>query len=262
MQVITSKDNDVVKSIKKLKEKKFRDEKNQYVVEGIKLVAEAIEEDTDIDSVVVCEDCVNDGTIDKKLLYEIAKYKCIYVTEKIFDTLSDVSNPQGIMAVVNRNADNKEIDYSQDFIVALDGIQDPGNLGTILRTVDSAGLNQIILSKETADSFNPKVVRSTMGGIFRVNAVKSENLAETLKDLQNHGFEIVVTSLDTDNSIYDIEYNKKVIVIGNEANGVSNEIQDMADRKVKIPMLGKTESLNASVAAGIMIYEYVREKIQ
>lgn len=262
MQVITSKDNEVVKSIKKLKEKKFRDEKNQYVVEGIKIVAEAIEENANIDSVVVCEDCVNDGTIDKKLLYEIAKYKCIYVTEKIFDTLSDVSNPQGIMAVINRNEKNNSIDYSQDFIVVLDGIQDPGNLGTILRTVDSAGLNQIILSKETADSFNPKVVRSTMGGIFRVNPIKSENLIETLKDLQNHGFEIVVTSLDTNNSIYDIDYHKKAIVIGNEANGVSKEVQEMADKKVIIPMIGKTESLNASVAAGIMIYEYVRGKIK
>ena len=262
MQVITSKDNEVVKSIKKLKEKKFRDEKNQYVVEGIKLVAEAIEEDINIDSVVVCEDCVNDGTIDKKLLYEIAKYKCIYVTEKIFDTLSDVSNPQGIMAVVNRNDNKNCIDYNQDFIVVLDGIQDPGNLGTILRTVDSAGLNQIILSKETADSYNPKVVRSTMGGIFRVNAIKSDNLIETLKDMQKHGFEVVVTSLDTDNSVYDINYNKKVIVIGNEANGVSKEVQEIADKKVKIPMIGKTESLNASVAAGIMIYEYVRSKVK
>lgn len=262
MQVITSKDNEVVKSIKKLKEKKFRDEKNQYVVEGIKLVAEAIEEDINIDSVVVCEDCVNDGTIDKKLLYEIAKYKCIYVTEKIFDTLSDVSNPQGIMAVVNRNDNKNSIDYNQDFIVVLDGIQDPGNLGTILRTVDSAGLNQIILSKETADSYNPKVVRSTMGGIFRVNAIKSDNLIETLKDMQKHGFEVVVTSLDTDNSVYDINYNKKVIVIGNEANGVSKEVQEIADKKVKIPMIGKTESLNASVAAGIMIYEYVRSKVK
>ena len=262
MQVITSKDNEVVKGIKTLKEKKFRDEKNQYVVEGIKLVAEAIEEDINIDSVVVCEDCVNDGTIDKKLLYEIAKYKCIYVTEKIFDTLSDVSNPQGIMAVVNRNDNKNCIDYNQDFIVVLDGIQDPGNLGTILRTVDSAGLNQIILSKETADSYNPKVVRSTMGGIFRVNAIKSDNLIETLKDMQKHGFEVVVTSLDTDNSVYDINYNKKVIVIGNEANGVSKEVQEIADKKVKIPMIGKTESLNASVAAGIMIYEYVRSKVK
>ena len=262
MQVITSKDNEVIKSIKKLKEKKFRDENNQFIVEGIKLVAEAIEENVDIDSVVVCEDCVNDNSIDKKLMYEIAKYKCIYVTEKIFGTLTDVSNPQGIMAVINRKRVNNDIDYSQDFIVVLDGIQDPGNLGTILRTVDAAGLNQIILSKETADSFNPKVVRSTMGGIFRVNVVKSENIVETLERLKEKGFDIVVTSLDTSDSIYNINYHKKVIVIGNEANGVSKEVQDLANRKVKIPMLGKTESLNASVAAGIMIYEYVRGKVK
>lgn len=262
MQVITSKDNEIVKNIKKLKEKKFRDEKNQFIVEGIKLVAEAIEENSNIDSVVVCEDCVNDGSIDKKLLYEIARFKCVYVTEKIFDTLTDVSNPQGILAVINRKNANANIDYSQDFIVVLDGIQDPGNLGTILRTVDAAGLNQIILSKETADSFNPKVVRSTMGGIFRVNVIKSENLVETLKEIQEHKFDIVVTSLDARNSVYDIDYNKKVIVIGNEANGVSKEVQDLADKKVKIPMIGKTESLNASVAAGIMIYEYVRGKVK
>ena len=130
-----------------------------------------------------------------------------------------------------------------------------------MRTIDAAGLNQVIISKETADSFNPKVVRSTMGGIFRVNVIKSENLIETLKNMKSHGFEVVVTSLDTDNSVYDINYNKKVIVIGNEANGVSKPVQDVADKKVKIPMLGKTESLNASVAAGIMIYEYVRSKI-
>lgn len=262
MQIITSKDNEFVKNIKKLKEKKYRDENNQFIVEGIKLVAEAIEEQADIDCVVVCEDCINEGLIDKKLLYEIAKFKCIYVTEKIFNTLTDVTSPQGILAVINRKDNNANIDYNQDFIVVLDGIQDPGNLGTILRTVDAAGLNQIVLSKETADTFNPKVVRSTMGGIFRVNIIKPDNLVETLKNLKKRGFEVVVTSLDTDNSVYDINYNKKVIVIGNEANGVSKKIQDLADEKVKIPMLGKTESLNAGVAAGIMIYEYVRDKVK
>lgn len=262
MQIITSKDNEFVKNIKKLKEKKYRDENNQFIVEGIKLVAEAIEEQADIDCVVVCEDCINEGLIDKKLLYEIAKFKCIYVTEKIFNTLTDVTSPQGILAVINRKDNNANIDYNQDFIVVLDGIQDPGNLGTILRTVDAAGLNQIVLSKETADTFNPKVVRSTMGGIFRVNIIKPDNLVETLKNLKKRGFEVVVTSLDTDNSVYDINYNKKVIVIGNEANGVSKKIQDLADKKVKIPMLGKTESLNAGVAAGIMIYEYVRDKVK
>lgn len=262
MQVITSKDNELVKNIKKLKEKKYRDLNNQFIVEGIKIVAEAIEENADIDCIVICEDCVNDGSIDKKILYEIAKFKCIYVTEKIFDTLTDVTNPQGILAVINRKNTETNIDYTADFIVVLDGIQDPGNLGTILRTVDSANLKQIIVSKETADSYNPKVVRSTMGGIFRVNIIKSDNLAEQLKQMQKHGFEVVVTSLDTNNSIYDINYNKKVVVIGNESNGVSKEIQELADKKVIIPMLGKTESLNAGVAAGIMIYEYVRANVK
>ena len=195
-------------------------------------------------------------------MYEIAKYECIYVTESIFKTLSDVSTPQGIMAIIGRNAKELEIDYTQDIIVALDDIQDPGNLGTILRTVDSIGLNQILVSKGTTDSYNPKVVRSTMGAIFRVKIIECENLEQTLKEVKKHKFQILVTSLQTENSIYDIKYNKKAIVIGNEANGVEQTIQKMADIKVKIPMLGKTESLNASVATGIVLYEYVRQKIK
>ena len=154
------------------------------------------------------------------------------------------------------------LDYNQDIIVALDDIQDPGNLGTILRTVDSIGLKQILVSKGTADSYNPKVVRSTMGAIFRVKIIECEKLSETLKQVKAHKYQVLATSLKTKNSIYDIDYNKKVIVIGNEANGVSEEILKLADIKVKIPMLGKTESLDASVATGIMLYEYVRQKIK
>ena len=128
-------------------------------------------------------------------------------------------------------------------------------------TADSANLKQIILSSDSADPYNPKVVRSTMGAIFRMNIITTDNLAKTLQMIKKHKFEVVATSLDTDKSVYDIKYNKKVIIIGNETKGVSKEIQDLADQRVKIPMLGKTESLNASVAASIMIYEYVREKL-
>lgn len=262
MQVITSKDNEIVKSVRRLKEKKYRDLENKFLVEGIKMVEEAIlEENTKINLIVICEECINDGSLSKELLYKIAKHNCIYVTEKVFNLLSDVKTPQGILAVIEKNNVNTNIDYSQDIIIALDDIQDPGNLGTILRTVDSANLNQIIISKNSADCYNPKVVRSTMGAIFRVNIIETDNLEETLKQAQKNNFEVVVTALDTKNSIYDIEYKNKVIVIGNEANGVSKKVQDLAEKKVKIPMLGKTESLNASVAASIMIYEYVRGKI-
>ena len=268
MQVISSKENELIKHIKKLKDKKYRDINNEYIIEGIKLIEEAINENAKIKQIVICDDCEKTSSIPKELMYEIAKQECIYVTSKLFENLTDVTNPQGILAIVEKNTiktkpeeEKQEIDYSQDIIVALDNIQDPGNLGTILRTVDSVGLNQIIVSKGTADCYNPKVVRSTMGAIFRIKIIECDNLKHTLEEIQKNKFEIVVTSLQTKNSIYDVKYNKKVIVIGNEANGVEKEIQKMADKKVKIPMLGKTESLNASVATGIMLYEYVRQKL-
>ena len=169
-------------------------------------------------------------------------------------------NPQGILAVIKKSKENT-LKYEEDIIVAIDDIQDPGNLGTILRTVDSIGLKQLVVSKGTADAYNPKVVRSTMGAIFRVKVIEVENLKETIETIRKNNYKLLVTSLQTDDSIYDIDYNKKIIVIGNEANGVSKEIQNMADQKIKIPMLGKTESLNASVATGIILYEYVRQKL-
>lgn len=261
MQRISSKDNEFIKHIKKLKDKKFRDEYNEYVIEGIKLVEEAIKEEAKIKQIIICEECTKTQEIPKKLMYEIASYECIYVTENVFSSITEVKSPQGILAVIEKQNNEKQINYSEDIIVALDDIQDPGNLGTILRTVDSIGLKQILVSKGTADCYNPKVVRSTMGAIFRVKIIECENLEKTLKETKKHKYKLVITSPNADKTIYDIDYNKKVIIIGNEANGVSSSIQDIADEKVKIQMLGKTESLNASVATGVVLYEYVRQKI-
>ena len=261
MQVISSKDNELIKHIKKLKDKKHRDESNEYIIEGVKLIEEAVKEKAKIKKIIVCEDTTRTYEIPTHIMYEIAKYECVYVTNKVFASITQVTNPQGIMAIIEKGDTNVQIDYTQDIIVALDDVQDPGNLGTILRTVDSIGLNQIIVSKGTADAFNSKVVRSTMGAIFRVKIIEVENLPQAIKEMRKHHFKLMVTSLQTENSIYDIKFNKKIIVIGNEANGVSKEIQEMADEKAKIPMLGKTESLNASVAAGVVMYEYVRQKL-
>ena len=260
MQIITSKDNENIKSIKKLKERKYRDLNNEYIIEGIKILKEAIQEKAVIKKIVICEECLANNIIDEKLLYEIAKYDCLYVSKKIFEGLTDVSKPQGILAVVDKN-NKKDINYDEDIIVASDGLQDPGNLGTILRTLDSANLSQVVVSKDTVDAYNPKVVRSTMGAIFRVNIVETENLKETLKEMKRHKYKVMCTDLTASKNIYEIDYNKKILVIGNEANGISKELLDMADEKIIIPMLGKTESLNASVATSIIVYEYVRRKI-
>lgn len=258
--IITSKDNEMVKHIRKLKEKKYRDEYGEYIVEGIKLINEAIEENLNVKTIVVCDNCDKE-IINQNSMYEVAKHNCVYVDEKVFNTITEVKNPQGILAVIEKKDKEKEINYKEDIIVVLDDIQDPGNLGTILRTVDSAGLTQIIVSKKSGDVYNSKVVRSTMGAIFRVNVIESDNLVQTIKEIKKHKFSVISTSLDTDKSIYDVEYKKVAIVIGNEANGVSKEIQDLSDTRIKIPMLGKTESLNASVATGIVVYEYVRQKL-
>ena len=245
---ITSKQNERIKYFNQLKDSSFRNKENLFMVEGFHLVDMALE-----------RGCV-------KTLISLSPYKeelndieQIIVTEEILEKLSSTKTPQGIIAICKMDPFINEV--LGDKVLYLDDIQDPGNLGTILRTIDSVGLKQVIVSKETADAYNPKVVRSTMGAILRIKIIETDDLVKTLKEAKKNKFKIVATSLDTNNSIYDIDYKKKVIVIGNEANGVSKEIQELADNKVKIPMLGKTESLNASVATGIMLYEYVRQKI-
>lgn len=250
--IITSKDNEIIKNIKKLKEKKYR--LDTYIVEGIKMVKEAISENQEIELIAIREDF--------KIDFDTKKIKIVTISNKISNDISDVKTPQGILAVIKKNQNN-QIETNSDYILALDSLQDPGNMGTIIRTADSANINQIIINKTTVDPYSPKVIRSTMGAIYRTNIIEVEDLKATLKEMKSKGFQIITTDLKATQSIYDINYNNKtVVVIGNEANGVSQEILQTADKKVIIPMLGKTESLNASIAASIMIYEYVRQKIQ
>lgn len=262
MQQITSKENKLIKHIIKLKEKKYRKEYNEYIIEGAKIVQEAIQEKVKIKQIIISENAINTDLIQNHLKEELQKIDYIQVPSKIFKLISEVEKPQGILAIIEKEKQEENIDVNQDIILALDDLQDPGNLGTIIRTADSVGLKQILISKGTTEAYNPKVIRSTMGAIFRVKIIECENLKETLKRLQKNNFKIMVTDLNTDKSIYDIKLQKKVIIIGNEANGVSEEIKNIADTRAIIPMFGKTESLNASIATGVILYEYVRQKLQ
>ena len=234
MQQITSKENGLIKHIIKLKEKKYRKEYNEYLIEGVKIVEEAIEENAKIKQIIISQEAIESELVQKHLKEELQKIDYIQVPSNIFKLISEVEKPQGVLAIIEKEKQKEDIDYGQDIILALDDIQDPGNLGTIIRTADSVGLNQILISKGTTDPYNPKVIRSTMGAIFRVKIIECENLGQTLKN----------------------------IVIGNEANGVSKEIKEKSDIKAIIPMLGKTESLNASIATGVILYEYVRQTLQ
>jgi len=258
--MITSKENSLVKYIKSLSQKKYRDLNQEYIIEGYKMVKEAIENQQDISKIIICEELISKNDVEKIEWTEELKEKIEYVSEVVLRFISDTMSPQGILAIVKQ----KQIIMEQysNVIFALDDLQDPGNLGTIIRTLDAAGYQDLILSRGTAEAYNPKVVRSTMGAIFRLHIFSNCNLKEKLEKLKEQGYQIVITSLETNQYYYDLNFQEKlVIVIGNEAKGVSKEIQNLADKKVKIPMLGKTESLNAAVATSILAYEGVRQKV-
>lgn len=251
MQVISSKANEQIKHIKKLFQKKYREEYSEFVIEGIKIVKEALAEKVNLKSIYINEQ--NKEEILREIP-EIEKMNTSIVENSVFCDISDVVNPQGIIAIVEKASSNK-ISYDEKLFLILDGISDPGNMGTIIRTADSLNMKQIIVSKNTLDIYNPKVVRSTMGAIFRVNVIYVEDLVKEVENLKSRGIKVYSTDLRTDKSIYSISYENSAIVIGNESNGVSREVLDASSDRIKIPMNGKTESLNAAVATSIVLYE-------
>lgn len=219
--LITSKENEIIKHIKLLSQKKYRDEFSEYIIEGLKLVKEAVEENIEISKIIISEEVLAKEEV-KNILSKVEENKKVNVSSNIFNYVADTVTPQGIMAIVKKKTFIDE--KYEDTIFMLDDIQDPGNLGTILRSLDSSGLKQIILSKGTVDCYNNKVVRSSMGAIFRVNIFENKNLEEEIKVLKEKGYKIIVTSLNTEKSYFDIDYKKSVIVIGNESKGVSQKI--------------------------------------
>ncbi len=253
VEVIRSRSNKTIKEIKKLHERKYRNQQKKFIVEGQRFVREAIESDFHIEYVIINEN-VQDKFVDLKIKDD---YKLI-VSEVVFKDLCDTKMPQGIIAIVN----NKEVDIDVDagFYILLDKVQDPGNMGTIIRTANAAGASGVILTKGTVDIYNEKTLRSTMGSIFKIPIIVDENL-KFVNELKINGFKIICSCLDTDKNFYQVNLSGKVIIaVGNEGNGISDEIYNISDEKVKIPMPGSAESLNVGIASGIMMFEVVRQK--
>lgn len=260
MDVIQSKDNFLIKETKKLKDKKYRTKNNQFLVEGFRFVLEALKSEFHVPIVFVSENSKSrweSFEVNNKLQKNTKIY---WVTEQILRILSDTENPQGIIAVVDNkrlNVENKE-----GFYVLVDKVQDPGNMGTIIRTAHASKALGVIITKGTVDIYNEKTLRSTMGSIFHVPIIHENNLEE-INTLKKMGFKLIVSSLDTNKNFYDVSLKHKVIIaVGNEGKGISDEIYNIADEKVKIPMPGKAESLNVSVAAGIMMFEFIRQNLK
>ena len=257
--MITSSANARVKHVMNLSKKaKARKTSGLFVAEGLRMFKE-IPADR-IDSLFVSEGFLRDEA-HKKLLSGM-KYEV--VSEDVFKIMSDTQTPQGILALI------RQYDYRAEdllaapgpaFLMVLENIQDPGNLGTILRAGEGAGVTGVLMSDATADIYNPKVIRSTMGSIFRVPFAYTEDLPASLKALKAGGIRLYAAHLNGRNNYEKEDYTVDTgFLVGNEANGLTEGTAALADAYVKIPTKGKVESLNAAVAASVLMFEAARQR--
>ena len=183
--------------------------------------------------------------------------------DDLFDLAADTVTPQGILGMVNMPSYSQEeiLNSPAGLYLLLDDLRDPGNLGTMIRTSEAAGVAGVIMSKETVDLFNPKVVRATMGAIFRVPFLYVESLPETILQMKQKEISVYGTILEESRVYDDPDYTKpSAVVVGNEANGISREVQESLSGRIHIPMEGSVESLNAAVAAAVVLYEASRQR--
>lgn len=258
--MITSKSNQQMKYVRNLQKKsKLRHEEQVFVVEGIKMCLEAPQE-------WVAGMYVSDSFLmmphQKELLRE-QSYEV--VTEEVFLSISDTKSPQGILALIKMPVYSIEhiLNKKNLHLLILDSIQDPGNLGTMLRAGEGAGISGVVMNRTTADLFHPKTVRSTMGSIFRVPFYIADDMGHTLRQIKESGVRLYAAHLKGSRKYDQVDYRGSTgLLIGNEGNGLSREIIPFADACIHIPMEGGVESLNAALAAGILMYEVHRQRSQ
>ncbi len=257
--IIKSSQNKSIKLIKSLQQKKYRDEYSLFVIEGEKLVREALCYKADIAAVFIAGKLYHkeewkdilEGCIKKSI-------EVLVVDDRLFDDITETETPQGIAAIIRKDSHALETVLSKDEvnIIILDEIRDPGNLGTIIRTADACAMNAVILTKGCVDLYNGKSIRSTMGSIFHLPIITDVDFSKLFELLE--ASRVSTVSADPYGALEVQELpklSKKAIIIGNESRGVKQYIKENVEYNVKIPMPGKAESLNAGIAAAIMMYE-------
>ena len=255
--MITSTGNSQIKDVMNLiKKSGVRKERGLFVIEGIRMFVE-IPKDR-IVKIYASESFAYDN---KEMLCD---YRYEIVADNVFKTMSDTKTPQGILAVVKMLEYDIEDLFKKDkvpMLVVLENIQDPGNLGTIIRTAEGAGATGIIMSDKTVDIYNPKTIRSTMGSLFRMPFVYSEDVVAAIHSLKQQNIKVFAAHLEGRNYYYEEDMKVPMaVLIGNEGNGLTEELSKEEDVRIKIPMEGKLESLNAAVSTAVILYEAMRQR--
>ena len=256
--MITSTSNSQVRYAAQLNSRaKFRREEQCFAAEGIRLFQETPQE---LRRAVYAS--ASFASSHQELLAGV-DYET--VEDRVFEKMCDTRTPQGILTITSMPVytleDLSGRDGQPSLIMVLEDVQDPGNVGTILRTAEGAGVTGVLMSSGTADVFQPKVIRSTMGSIYRVPFVRTGQLSETLQSRKEKGLRVFAAHLQGSRDFRQASYTgDSAFLIGNEGNGLSEGLASLADEKIRIPMCGQVESLNAAIAAGLLMYEAQRQR--
>lgn len=245
--MITSLQNEQVKSWRKLHKKKYRNELRAFLIEGVHLIEEAIKSGFSIEQIIAGEKVtIPDSWQDQTI---------VTVSQSVFTSISQTESPQGVAAVVVM----KKLERRKTGpVLLLDGLQDPGNLGTIIRTADAAGVCEVLVGKGSVDIYNEKVIRATQGSLFHLRIEQIE-IVDAIHHLKADHYTIWAGALKNAIKLPDAEFSdKNALIVGNEGAGISDSVLELVDQTVKIPIYGEAESLNVSVAAGILLYEMVK----
>ncbi|AZR73670.1 23S rRNA (guanosine(2251)-2'-O)-methyltransferase RlmB [Anoxybacter fermentans] len=265
--MITSIKNSEVKFLRSLKKKKYREREKMFFIEGVRIIEDALADGAEFVRVFYSP-MLETNSRGMELLFKLreAGVDEILLDDRLFKEVADTETPQGILAILKQPEFELEDLIAKKrlypHILMLNGIQDPGNLGTIIRTAAGAGWSGVILTKGTVDLYNPKSLRATMGAIYKMPICKVEDLNFVWKKLRTHGYQIIVAALEGKTWHFEVDFSRPtLLVVGNEGNGVEPEVLKSADQLVKIPMAPDAESLNVAIAAGIIIFEGVRQNL-
>ena len=256
--MITSTSNPQVKELLHLQKKsKARNERNVFIVEGIRMFREVPKDR--LEKVYISESFYNK----KKGELELDQFPVEILSDKVFSHVSDTKTPQGVLSIVRQKTTSLDeiLKVENPYLMILDNLQDPGNLGTIVRTAEGAGVTGILLSHDCVDIYNPKTIRSTMGSVYRMPFLYVDDMDQILQTLKQEGIKTYAAHLQGKNCYDEEDYKSGcAFLIGNEGNGLRKEIADQADVWIRIPMHGQVESLNAAIAASVLMFEVCRQR--
>lgn len=256
---IVSVHNPRVKEWSQLLDKKGRTRQRKFLIEGVHLVQEALASGADVETVLFSLERGLPAELDREAHLQL---EWVAVSESVLNRCTDAQTPQSVVGIVRKSAEMAEalLARSGGLVVVVDGVQDPGNLGTIIRSADAVGAAGIVLGKGTVDLYNPKTVRSTMGSLFHVPIVESD-LVPLLAEAKRRNIRLMGTSLQASRNCFESDMTGDLwIIVGNEGGGVSREVAALADEQVMIPMRGGSESLNVAMAATVLLYESFRQR--